>query len=76
MFCYVGKEHDMIGDNYECDGQMEIHEILIDGPKPNAVLGEIKMGGCNHDFVLLRTKRAKYYKCVKCGKRCRYAKRL
>lgn len=64
----------MIGDNYECDGQMEIHEILIDCPKPNAVLGEIKMGGCNHDFVLLRTKRAKYYKCVKCGKRCRHGK--
>ena len=64
----------MIGDNYKCDGQMEIHEILVDCPKPNAVLEKIKMGGCNHDFVLLRTKRTKYYKCVKCGKRCRYGK--
>ena len=62
----------MIGEHYECDGQMEIHEILIDCPKPNAVLGEIKMGGCNHDFVLLRTKRTRYYKCVKCGKRARH----
>lgn len=66
----------MIGEHYECDGQMEIHEILIDCPKPNAVLGEIKPGECNHEYVLLSNGRRKYYKCVKCGKRCRYAKRL
>ena len=66
----------MIGDNYECDGQMEIHEILIDCPKPTAVLGEIKLGECDHKCVALRTKRTKYYKCVKCGKRFRYDKGL
>ena len=66
MFCYVGKEHDMIGDNYECDGQMSIADVL--GVHPE----EIKPGECMHQFVLLRTKRAKYYKCVKCGKRHRH----
>lgn len=56
----------MIGADYKCDGQMTISDVL--GERP---VMEIKPGECNHEYVLLRTKRAKYYKCVKCGKRCR-----
>lgn len=48
----------MIGENYKCNGQMDISEFL-DKEK------------CNHEYVQLRTKRTKYYKCVKCGKRLR-----
>lgn len=58
----------MIGEHYECDGQMSISDVL--GEHPEA----IKPRECMHQFVLLRTKRAKYYKCMKCGKRCRYGK--
>lgn len=47
----------MIGENYKCDGQMDISEFLPE---------------CSHEYILLRTKRAKYYKCAKCGKRLRY----
>ena len=64
----------MIGEHYECDGQIDITEIIGEHPKPNAVVGEIKLGDCKHECVLLRTKRAKYCKCVKCGKRFRYDK--
>ena len=52
----------MIGENYKCDGQMKIPDILPDE--------------CDHEYVLLRTKRTKYYKCVKCGKRYRYEKEM
>lgn len=58
----------MIGDNYECDGQMNISDVLGEHPE------EIKPGECMHQFVLSRTRRTKYYKCVKCGKRCRHGK--
>lgn len=56
----------MIGENYKCDGQMSMTDIT----------GKLKQGECNHGFILMRTKKLKYYKCVKCGKRCRYGKKM
>lgn len=56
----------MIGENYKCDGQLTIP--CVSGKRP---MMDIKPGECNCEFVLIRTKRAKYYKCVKCGKRCK-----
>lgn len=64
----------MIGENYECDGQMNISDVFGVGQRPKAVLGYIKFGDCIHDCVLLKSGRKKYYKCVKCGKRFRYKK--
>lgn len=52
----------MIGDKYECDNQMEISEFIDN-------VEELRVGGCQHSFLPVRTKRARYCKCVKCGKR-------
>lgn len=48
----------MIGENYECDNQMDISEFM-----------DLVPGECIHSFIEIRTKRSKYCKCVKCGKR-------
>lgn len=59
----------MIGENYECDGQMNISDVF--GTQP---VEDIKPGECKHEFLPLRTKRTKYHKCVKCGKRLKRGK--